>query len=370
VPLRALLLLVAAAAAAFAGWTAVRAGGAVAPAADGPVTVAAVAIPMAELGAAPDRAIERRWLEGEAAARGLAPAPALAALRGQVADAVAGTGRPPAAGRLGASFEAFHARWRARTRCLPAFRDPAADRCGDAPPAAEGTCRWLGEATVCALAGRSWLVVRPRATGRPRTQRVHSHHRALVIARGLYVRARRERARAAAAERAATARAGRRRAAADQRAAAARDADARAAEAARAAAAQAARAQDPRLAGAALTAAQDACRRQARASEPYLFAFGLQDVAGQAEGLVAARSGLARRLRGAAGAAADRRRVAPLLTALATGNRELRLLGAAGVAGVGAAVEARVGRFEGRTHPGRAAARRLGLGDCLVRPAR
>ena len=148
---RSLLLVVLLAAAVAAGWTAVRAGGAVAPGDDAPVVVAGAPIAAAELAGDRDRAIERRWLEGEAAERGLAPAGGLAALRGQVADAVAGPGPAPSARRLAAAFEAYHARWRERTACLPAFRDPHADRCGDAPPAAAGVCRWLGEATVCGL---------------------------------------------------------------------------------------------------------------------------------------------------------------------------------------------------------------------------
>jgi hypothetical protein len=380
VQLRALLLLVAVAAAAAAGWTAVRAGGAVGPGADAPVTVGASGIPAAALGAAPDLAIERRWLEGEAAARGLPRIRGLAALRGQVADAIAGEGPPPSAGRLARAFGAFHERWRARTRCTAAYRDPHADRCGDVAPAAEGTCRWLGEATVCGLAGRDWLVLRPKRPGRPRSLRVHSRRRALAVARTLYVAARRERARtarrarAAAAARAADRRAAERRAAADRRAADRRAAQDKAAAARRAAAAQptevAAAASDPRLGGAALAAGRAACARQAADSDPYLFGFGMQDVVGQADGLIAARGALARRLRATAHGEADRRRLEPLLDAIAAGSRQLAALAAADVAGDRAAVEARVARFDDRTEPERAASRRLGLGDCLVRPAR
>ena len=316
---RALLLLVLTAAAMAAGWTAVRAGGAIAPGDATPVVVAGAAIPAAELAGARDRAIERRWLEGEAAERGLRPARAIAALRGQVADAVAGPDPAPSARRLAAAFEAYHARWRARTACLPDHRDPHADRCGDAPPAAAGVCRWLGEATVCGLGPRKWLVVAAPGA-RPRTRRVRSRARALAVARDLYVTARRARERAAArvrAERDARAAADRRRAAADRRADAREDrrqeaADRRAAAERAAAdrrAADAARARDPRLEGAALAAAQAACRRQAAASEPYLFAFGMQDVVGQAEGIVAARDGLARSLRAAAGDDVDLRKL-------------------------------------------------------------
>jgi hypothetical protein len=96
----------------------------------------------------------------------------------------------------------------------------------------------------------------------------------------------------------------------------------------------------------------------------------MQDVVGQAEGLIAARTALAGRLRAAASGAADRRRLGPLLRAIAAGSRELGALAAADVEGDRTAVAARVARFDGRTAPERAASRRLGLGDCLVRPAR
>ena len=129
-----------------------------------------------------------------------------------------------------------------------------------------------------------------------------------------------------------------------------------------------ARAADPRLEGAVLAAAQAACRRQAEASDPYLFGFGMQDVVGQAEGLVAARDELARRLRAAAADEIDRRKLAPLLDAIAAGSRELGAIAAADLAGDHDAVAERVARFGERTEPERAASRRLGLGDCLVSP--
>ena len=384
---RSLLLLVLLAAAVAAGWTAVRAGGAVAPGDDAPVVVAGAPISAAELAAAPDRAIERRWLQGEAAERGLAPAGGLAALRGQVADAVAGPDPAPSARRLAAAFEAYHARWRERTACLPAFRDPHADRCGDAAPAAAGVCRWLGEATVCGLAGRRWLVVAAPGTRSPRTRMIRSRAHALAAARGLYMTARRARARATARAReraearaAAARRVERRRRAAERRAAeeaGRRAAEGRVAAARRAAegrvaaarrAASDARAADPRLEGAVLAAAQAACRRQAEASDPYLFGFGMQDVVGQAEGLVAARDELARRLRAAAADEIDRHKLAPLLDAIAAGSRELGAIAAADLAGDHDAVAGRAARFGERTEPERAASRRLGLGDCLVSP--
>jgi hypothetical protein len=129
-----------------------------------------------------------------------------------------------------------------------------------------------------------------------------------------------------------------------------------------------ARAADPRLEGPVLAAAQAACRRQAEASDPYLFGFGMQDVVGQAEGLVAARDELARRLRTAAADEIDRRKLAPLLAAIAAGSRALGAIAAADLAGDPDAVAERVARFGERTEPERAASRRLGLGDCLVSP--
>ena len=104
-----------------------------------------------------------------------------------------------------------------------------------------------------------------------------------------------------------------------------------------------------------LAAAQAACRRQAEASDPYLFGFGMQDVVGQAEGLVAARDELARRLRAAAADEIDRRKLAPLLDAIAAGSRELGAIAAADLAGDHDAVAERVARFGERTEPERAA---------------
>ncbi|HYI17883.1 MAG TPA: hypothetical protein VD836_04195, partial [Solirubrobacteraceae bacterium] len=126
---------------------------------------------------------------------------------------------------------------------------------------------------------------------------------------------------------------------------------------------------DPRLSTAALAAGRLACARQATASEPYLFAFGLQDVAGQVEGLRGARAGLSRRLRAAATGAPDRDKLAPLLAAITEGSRELDRLAAADLAGDRMAVEAGLARFDDRVAAERERSRRLGLGDCLVRPA-
>ncbi|HYI17722.1 MAG TPA: hypothetical protein VD836_03390, partial [Solirubrobacteraceae bacterium] len=281
---RSLLLVIALAVAAFAGWSAVRARSA--PTVSGAVAVGGVGIRHAELAAGPDRAIERRWLDGEARARGLRPRRGLVALRGQVADAIAGPGPVPAARALARRFGAFHGRWRARTRCGPAVRDPHADRCGDVAPAPTVACRWLGAATLCGLVDGTWLLVAPAGQGR--VGRFRARGAALRAARDRYVRDRAARARESAiasAEDGARDRAERRatawRAEVGRRAGVARGAADARAEARRRARQNE---RDPRLSTAALAAGRLACARQATASEPYLFAFGLQDVAGQVEG--------------------------------------------------------------------------------------
>jgi hypothetical protein len=166
-----------------------------------------------------------------------------------------------------------------------------------------------------------------------------------VIARAVYVAARTTRMRAAA-QRARVAR----------RAAAARERDARA--------------RDPRLTADTLASAGDACRRQLRDSEPYMFAFGTQDVAGQAEGLIGARTALARRLRASAADAIDRRKLRQLIAAIAAGNHELQRLAAGRPSPDLSTLRRRNARLDARTEPERAIGRRLGLGDCLARPAR
>ena len=372
---RALALLLAAVFLAVAGWVAVRAGGSVTPDAEAPVVVGSERIPAAALEgaaaraagrrpgrlaaarrAAADRAIERLWLRGEAAEIGLRPEADLAALRGQVADALAGTSPLRDAARFAARFDAFHARWRARTRCLPDYRDPYEDRCGDAAPAAAGTCHWMGEATLCTLGGdvrRRWLVVGDGGSRRA-TRRLRSRARALAVARTLYSAARTIRARAAARARDAAERAEAARAQARRRADLERD--------------RQARMRDPRLSGQALAAARDACRSQARESDPFMFGFGMQDVVGQVEGLVGARAALADRL-AATGDPIDREKLRPLVAAVREGSRELLRVAAADAAGDHAAVAARVARLDAGTEPERAISRRLGLGECLVRPA-
>jgi hypothetical protein len=383
---RAVLVLIAALCLATAAWAAARIPGSSAPDAGEPVVVGDARVSAAELEAAAakarparaaaarraaaDRAIERLWLAGEASAHGLRAAGDLPGLRAQVADALTGPRPLPSPPRFAAAFERFHDRWRAHTRCLPDFRDPYADRCGDIATA-PGACRWLGEATVCAPepgARRRWLLATPQAA----PVRLRSRADALAVARAAYARARARRERDAAAQREADERARARR---ERDAAAQREADERArarrerdAAAQREADGRAARRRDPRLSGTALTAGLDACARQVRDSDPYLFGFGLQDVAGQAEGLIAVRAALAERLTAAARDGIDRDKLRPLLDAIADGSRELVRLARA--AGDQATVDALVARFDARTEPERAIARRLGLGDCLVRPAR
>ncbi len=396
---RALVLLIASLCATFAGWAAVRQGGAVAPDAGAPVVVGSIRVAAAELEAAAtraagsrpgrlasarraaaDRAIERLWLEGEAAERGLVPAAGLGDLRGQVADALAGQGPLPGAARLGAAFASFHERWRSRTRCLPGYRDPYEDRCGDGAGAAAGTCRWMGEATLCTVRGgarRRWLVVRaapspgaaraaaarlrrPLASllrrSRSRVIRLRSRASATATAHALYAVARAARMRAAASARAAA-----------KRSAAAR---ARAAAATRSAQRREERLRDPRLSAAALAAARAACARQLRDSDPYMFGFGMQDVVGQAEGLIAARAAFARRVLASAPDPIDRGKLRPLIDAVGAGNRALVRLAEADAAGDSAAAADRIARLDEHTEPERLVGERLGLGDCLARPAR
>jgi hypothetical protein len=381
---RAALVLIAAVCLAMAAWSAARARGSSAPNAGEPVVVGDARVSVGELeraaaGAGPerlvvaaDRAIERLWLAGEAAARGLRPAADLPALRAQVADALAGPRPLPGPARFAAAFDRFHERWRARTRCLPAYRDPYEDRCGDvAPPA--GGCRWMGEATVCAAqpgVRRRWLVVAPGS----RPVRLRTRGDAVVVARALYAAARARRDRAVAAERAADERARRAREreaaaelAADERARRARE---RSAAAQRVVDERAARRRDPRLSGPALAAARDACAGQARDSDPYLFGFGMQDAVGQAEGLIGVRTELAERLAAAARDNVDDAKLRALLRAIDAGNRELARMARAGAADDHAVVARLVAGFDAATEPERAISRRLGLGDCLVRPAR
>ena len=311
-------------------------------------------LPAARRGAA-DRAIERLWLDGEAAAGGLQPARDLLVLRGEVADALAGArpGRDP--GRFARAFQAFHERWRSRTRCERTYHDPYTDRCGNRAGSAEGTCRWMGEATLCAVSGgrrAHWLVV----SARSRVVRLRSRARAVALALTLY-----QSARAVREEASRTARRARAAAAAERATAA--GAEIRASE-------RAARLGDPGLSEPALAAARAACARQVADSDPYMFAFGMQDVGGGAEGLIVARSALARRLARAAHDELDPRKLRPLVRAVAAGSRALARLAAAEAAGDRAAVAGLLARLDERTEPERALARRLDLGDCLVRPAR
>ncbi len=374
--LRAVVSLVAALSLAVAAWAAMRGGGTAAPSVDSPVTVGSVRVAASALEAAAvrsagsrpgrlagarraaaNRAIERVWLEGEAAARGLRPTAAIGVLRARVADALVGSKPAPDAARLATVFDAFHARWRGRTRCLAAYRDAYEDRCADGAGAAAGTCRWMGEATVCAVRGgrrTAWVVVRRARSGRP--ARLRSRAKALAVARADYVVARATRARSAAATRAAAKRAEATRAQTAERARLARE--------------RQKRARNPRLTGEALAAAQDACELQLHDSDPYMFGFGMQDVIGQAQGLLAARAALARRLPESAADAVDRHKLRPLIEAVAAGDDELVRLASARQTSDLATIARRTARFDARTEPERAISRRLGLGDCLARPAR
>jgi hypothetical protein len=94
----------------------------------------------------------------------------------------------------------------------------------------------------------------------------------------------------------------------------------------------------------------------------------MQDVAGQTQGLIAARVALARRLRASTTDVLDRRKLQPLAAAIAGDNRELRRLAASPPPANLRALAARIARLDRRTEPERAISRRLGLGDCLARP--
>ena len=207
-------------------------------------------LPAARRSAA-DRAIERLWLQGEAAAGGLEPARELPLLRGDVADALAGArpGRDPR--RFARAFQEFHERWRSRTRCERTYHDPYTDRCGNRAGSAAGTCRWMGEATLCAASGGSCaLAGRARALAR---RAAALRARAVALALTLYRSARAVRQEASVHERRARA------AAVAERAAVAR-AETRARE-------RAARLGNPNLSEPALAAARAACARQVADSD-------------------------------------------------------------------------------------------------------
>ena len=65
----------------------------------------------------------------------------------------------------------------------------------------------------------------------------------------------------------------------------------------------------------------------------------------------------------------ERGKLRPLVDAIGASNRALARIGAADAVGDAATVAARVASFDERTEPERAITRRLGLGDCLARPA-
>jgi hypothetical protein len=316
----------------------------------GPDAAHPVTVGSSRLAAAPPAVMEQRvqaaWLRDEARGLGL---PAGPDLRMRVADALAGvTGRG-----IPGAFNRFHERHRAATRCLPAATDPYADRCIDQPPAPAGSCRWMGEATLCRVqagGGRTWLVVR-RSGG---SRRFGRHRRAIAEGRRIYLRAREGRERVV---REALAERSRLRAAAERRHRLAQ------AQAARRRVLQARRARlaDPRLSAASLAPARRACVLFGRDAELYAFGIGTQDPAGQANGLLAARAALERRLGRAAADRVDRRKLAPLLRALRGGDAQLRRLRVAReLEHVYAARDRylRVARRAGRVGA------RLGLPDC------
>ena len=338
--LRVVPFLLAAVAAALAGGYLLSSGGGEPVEARAAAPVAIVDGQRVTLGALEhaDAMIEERWLRGEAAERsldvhGLAPA----RLRGAVGDAIGGGARDARA--LLAAFDAFHARWRARTTCDAAARAPYADRCSNHPPSQEG-CRWLGEASVCAAGTaerRTWLTTQMQAGKILRRDkaptRVAAADRALVLLRA----ARERRAAATAAQRRA----------------------------------EAARLQRERRALAhvslpTFTRAQTACAKYRKDVDPYLFGAGMQDPRGQVEGLRAARRAAARELATAAYDDLDRRKLAPLLARLRSGDQLLAKADRVAAAGNFPAAQRVLARYMAGTKGDAALADRLGLTGCLT----
>ncbi len=60
-------------------------------------------------------------------------------------------------GQFSAAFEAYHARWRAVTRCTERWRVSYNERCANKPRNRK-PCRWMGAADVCGI-DRGWLIV-------------------------------------------------------------------------------------------------------------------------------------------------------------------------------------------------------------------
>ena len=97
-----------------------------------------------------------------------------------------------------------------------------------------------------------------------------------------------------------------------------------------------------------------------------MFGFGMQDVVRPGAGPDRRSRGARARASLATADAIDRRKLRPLVAAIAAGNHELVRLASARPR------DDRQARrpLDARTEPERAISRRLGLGDCLARPAR
>jgi hypothetical protein len=218
-------------------------------------------------------------------------------LRAAVADQLALGVRD--AQRFAWIFDSFHLRWRERTACVPEFHDPVMDRCANHGPSSAGTCRWMGELTLCRVnaARPTWLLLGPGGDRR----KARSLAAAARLAFAAYRDARDERAAAA-------------REAADE---AARVARAAAIEAGQEAATRALRARmaSPKLAPAALDGLQSACRRYRRDVELYQFG-AMQDPEGWAYGVSSARKRFAAALRAAPLDSIDRGKAQALETRL------------------------------------------------------
>jgi hypothetical protein len=334
------------------------------------------------IAAAGDQATESAWLEGEARALGVSPADGtLSGLRRAVADALVDRAHARTAAAFVAAFDAFHATWRSRTRCLEGYTDPYADRCAGTEPRKAGYCRWMGEAWLCST-GRVWTVVGdgPRAAARLRSDmpaiatrvrfdrrrgsfavRLRSHETAARAVLAVYLPGRQARDAAADRAKAAEARADRRREAAAERARATR------AQAERDRVRDA-RLADPRLTPATIGALQPTCRQYAAEVEPYAFALGLQDPAGSSQGIMAARMTAERELTAAAADTVDRGKLRPLLERMRATDRALGRLEVAAVYGDDESLKASLARHRAFARSEASVASRLGVGDCLASP--
>jgi hypothetical protein len=329
-----------------------------------PVIVAGLGLSGFGPGPAADRATEAAWLDGEALALGLRTRGVrIEVLRRRVADALADRAGGHGSAAFVAAFEAYHARWRATTRCLAEYADPYADRCSNLATPEAGPCRWMAEAWLCGGAPPWTVVGQGRGTAaRLRREAPASAGRIKVDRRsGTFTVRVRSRATAARLVYAIYRPARQARDAAARRARAEREREERARE-------WRARLAAPRLTDATLTALKPVCRRYALDVDAYRFGLGLQDPAGSADGILAART---RGERGAARAVrdtVDRRKLGRLLTRMRATDRALTRVQVAGVYGDVGALRSGLARHRSLAGRETGAAQTLGVGECLATP--